>query len=644
MQNTMDKNTIIGIVLMVLIMVGYSIWNAPSKEELAEKKRIADSTAMADSMKAKQLAEKEVKQDSIKEVKEVEELQLPDSVKDERLKNAYGSFAPSTQGEQEFYTLENDKLIMKISNKGGRVYAVYLKDYKTYDAYIADSAANLALFDGDQNAFDLTFSHANRNISTSDLYFQPTGASAVVTGEDSASLSMRLMAENGGYIEYLYKIHGDKYMVDFDINVVGLDGLVDKDQELKIDWHSRLPNQEKSLNHERQNSAVYYKVLGEDVENLGLSSANDEETADQKIRWVAFKQKFFSSVLIAEDGFNSGANFKQFYKDEETDYVKDMSAGISLPGGADNYNMSFYFGPNHYRTLRKYKHLELDGLVYLGWAIFGWINRFAVIPVFNLLDGFHLNYGIVILILTILLKMVLFPIAYRSYMSSAKMRVLKPEINELNEKYKDKEAMEKQQATMALYRKAGVNPLAGCIPAVLQMPILFAMFNFFPNSIELRQQAFLWAEDLSTYDSIFNFPGGFEIPFYGDHVSLFTLMMTISTVIYTRMNSSLMGTPGGSDAMAKQMKIMMYVMPIMFLGVLNSYPCGLSYYYLLANLITFGQQFAFTKAINEDAIRAKIEENKKKPKKESAFQKRLEEMAKQQGVSVPRKERRKDKK
>lgn len=640
MQNAMDKNTIIGIVIMVLIMIGYTYFTAPTKEELAERKRVQDSIAMVDSVKKVEAADKTLKEDSLQQVEEKEEVSLPDSVKDERMKSAFGAFAISSNGVDEFYTLENDKLIMKVSAKGGRVYSVQLKDYKTYDAYIADSAAMLTLFDGQNSDFDVVFSHSNRSISTKDLYFQAAGGSKVVTGTDSATLSMKLMADNGGYVEYLYKIYGDQYMVDFDINLVNLDGVVDNNQELKIDWHSRLPNQEKSLDHERQNSAVYYKILGDDVDNLGLRSSNDEETIDKKTRWIAFKQKFFSSVLIADEGFNSGGTFKQYYKEEETDYVKDMTASVSLPAGSSSYDMSFYFGPNHYRTLRKYKHLELEGLVYLGWAIFGWINRFAVIPVFNFLDGFNMGYGIIILILTILLKLVLLPIAYKSYMSSAKMRVLKPELNELNKQYEGKDAMEKQQATMALYRKAGVNPLAGCIPAVLQMPILFAMFNFFPNSIELRQESFLWAEDLSTFDSIFNLP--FEIPFYGDHVSLFTLLMTISTVIYTRMNSSLMGAPGGgNDAMAKQMKIMMYIMPVMFLGVLNSYPCGLSYYYLLANLITFGQQFIFTKAINEDAIRSKIEMNKKKPKKESAFQKRLEEMAKQQGVNMPRKERRK---
>lgn len=642
MQNTFDKNTIIGIVLMVLIMVGYTYYTLPSKEELAERKRLADSTAVADSLQKISLANTATNADSLKTAEVIE--QLPDSVRDERLKNALGAFAGSAIGEQEFYTLENDKLIMKVSSKGGRVYSVQLKNYKTYDDYIAKDSVPLVLFDGDTNTFSLTIPHGNRQIPTGELYFKPTGGSVLVSGKDSASLSMRLLADNGGYVEYLYQIHGDDYMVDFNINLVGLDGVIDKGSALAIDWTSKLPKQEKSLKHERQNSTVYYKLMeDDDVDCLSESSSDEEETIDQKTQWIAFKQKFFSSILIYNDGFEAGSKLKESYQDENEEYVKDLSANFSLASGKTSYDMSFYFGPNKYTALKKYK-LDLEKVVYLGWAIFGWINRFAVIPVFNLLDSFNLNYGIIILILTILLKIVLLPIAYNSYMSSAKQKVLKPEITELNKKYEGKDAMEKQQATMALYRKAGVNPLAGCIPALLQMPIIYALFNFFPNSIELRQQPFLWAEDLSTYDAIFTWTQ--HIPLIsatlGNHISLFTVLMTISTVLYTRMNSSLMGSPGGNDAMAKQMKIMMYIMPVMFLGILNSYPCGLSYYYLLANLITFGQQFIFTKLVDEDAIHAKIEANKKKPKKESSFQKRLEEMAKQQGVKTPRKERRKD--
>ena len=287
--------------------------------------------------------------------------------------------------------------------------------------------------------------------------------------------------------------------------------------------------------------------------------------------------------------------------------------------------MSMYFGPNHYKTLKQYD-LALEKQIPLGWGIFGWVNRFCVIPVFNFLSGFNLNYGIIILILTVLIKIVLLPLTYKAYLSTAKMKVLKPEVDEINLKFGTDDPMKKQQTVMALYRKAGVNPLGGCLPMLLQMPILIAMFRFFPSSIELRQQPFLWATDLSTYDSIYNF--GFEIPFYGDHVSLFTLLMTVSTIIYTRMNNQLTG----DNPQMAQMKWIMYLMPIVFLGVFNNYAAGLSYYYFLANMLTFGQQWLIKRFVDEDAIHRKIQENKKKPEsaKKSSFQQKLETMAKQQ--------------
>lgn len=632
----MDKNTIIGITLIVVIMIVFTILNQPSKEEVAAMKRKQDSIAQVDSMKKVLEAEQAAAPINTNQmVAETEE--LTDSARAERAKSAYGAFAASADGEQEFITLENEKFIVKLTTKGGRVYSVRLKDYQTYDSL------PLVLFDGDTNKFNLTFSHENRNINTADLYFQPTGGAINVSGNDSASISMRAMADNGGYIEYVYKLYGSKYLVDYKINFVGLNGVLDNTSDnIKIDWAARMPRQEKSLQNERMATSIHYKVLGDDVDNLSESGEERDDEVEEKTNWIAFKQQFFASVLISNNGFEPGAKLKTTYKEDKENYVKDAEAHFALPFQAsDNvsYDLALFYGPTHYQTLRKYK-LDLEDMLPLGWGIFGWINKYAVIPVFNFLDGFNLGYGLIILILTILLKLVLLPIAYKSYMSSAKMKVLKPEIAELNKQYEGKDAMEKQQATMALYRKAGVNPLAGCIPALLQMPILIAMFRFFPASIELRQQSFLWADDLSSYDSILDLP--FTIPFYGDHVSLFTLLMTVTTIIYTRMNSNMMG--GGNDAMAAQMKWMMYLMPIMFLGFFNSYASGLSYYYFLANIITFSQQFIFTKLIDEDAIHAKIEANKKKPKKESAFQKRLEEMAKQQGYKVPRSERRKGEK
>jgi YidC/Oxa1 family membrane protein insertase len=317
----------------------------------------------------------------------------------------------------------------------------------------------------------------------------------------------------------------------------------------------------------------------------------------------------------------------------EKDDFKRFNASLNLAYDASkekSADFQFYFGPNHFQTLKEAGH-DLQKQIPLGWGIFGWVNKFLVIPVFNWLDGYALNYGIIILLLTLIIKSILFPFQYKSYLSQAKMRVLKPEIDDLNKKYENDDPMKKQQALMGLYKEAGVNPLGGCLPLLLQLPILLAMFNFFPNAIELRQKAFLWADDLSTYDSILTLP--FSIPAYGDHVSLFALLMTISTIIYTMMNNQL----SGANAQMPQLKWMMYLMPVIFLFVLNSYASGLNYYYFLANVITFGQQFAFTKFVDEKKIHAKIQANKNKPgaKKQSSFQQKLEEMARKRGYQQP---------
>jgi YidC/Oxa1 family membrane protein insertase len=382
-------------------------------------------------------------------------------------------------------------------------------------------------------------------------------------------------------------------------------------------------------------STIYYKFLGDDVDYLS-ENKNGNKDLPTRVNWIGFKQQFFTSVLIADRGFANG-KISTMVNDSITRGIKTCSAQITIPfdeNSKQSFPMRMYFGPNHFKTLKSY-HLDLEHQIPLGWSspyILGWINRIAVIPVFNWLSSFGMNYGIIILILTILLKIVLFPIAYKTYLSSAKMRVLKPEIDEINKKIPKEKTMERQQATMALYKKAGVNPLAGCIPMLLQMPILIAFYRFFPASIELRQQSFLWATDLSAYDSILNL--GFNIPFYGDHVSLFTLLMTVSTIFYTKLNNQLMG----SQAQMPGMKFMTYAMPIMFLGFFNNFAAGLSYYYFLANMLTFLQMWVIRRSVNEEAIHMKIQENKKRPeKKKSGFQKRLEDMAKQRGYNPPKK-------
>ncbi len=365
---------------------------------------------------------------------------------------------------------------------------------------------------------------------------------------------------------------------------------------------------------------------------------DDDDKLNSKIHWISFKQQFFSVTLIAENSFVK-ADIEQKGDENSPDekFMKNMSAEIMIPltnnSDFQSIPMKMYMGPNKYSILKQYE-IQLDRQIPLGWGFFllHWINRFAVIPVFGFLSGFGWNYGIIILVLTILLKVVLFPIAYKTYMSSAKMRVLKPEIDEIGAKFPKKEdSTKKQQATMALYKKAGVNPMAGCIPMLLQMPILFALFRFFPAAIELRQQSFLWADDLSSYDAIVSWTQQIPIisQFYGNHVSLFTLLMTVSTILYTKMNNQMMS----SSQQMPGMKTMMYLMPLMFLGFFNNYASGLSYYYMLANLITFGQMYMMRQFVNEEAIHAKLQANKKKPQKKSSFQKRLEDMAKQKGAN-----------
>ncbi|NCD42568.1 MAG: membrane protein insertase YidC, partial [Bacteroidia bacterium] len=405
-------------------------------------------------------------------------------------------------------------------------------------------------------------------------------------------------------------------------------------------WDIDLLQQERLKENRLNAITVYYKNYNDDVEHLKDNSDSDK-SIPTRLKWISYKQQFFSSTLIADD-YLENADIKIITNPQKAEanerYLKSMQSLIGMPYDPASDNsiaMRFYFGPNKYRILNK-MDLDLEQQIQLGWGFFlmHWINRFAIIPVFNFLEGFGWNYGIIILVLTLLLKLVLLPVAYKTYTSSAKMRVLKPEVEEINARYpKQEDAMKKQQATMELYRKAGASPMSGCLPMLLQMPILIAMFRFFPGAIELRQQSFLWATDLSTYDSILDLP--FTIPFYGDHVSLFTLLMTISTIIYTKVQNEMSGQANQMPGM----KTMMYLMPVMFLGFFNSYSAGLSYYYFLANIITFLQMFLFRKFINEDKVHAKIQQAKAKGKvkKKSGFQKRLEEMAKQQGRQLPKK-------
>ena len=651
----MNRNTVFGLLLIGAIFVAWSIWMTPSKEEQAEKKRKQDSLMMVQQRKIDSLVQIKA-EEKVQELidKKIIEEQVEDvvdiSIVEEDVvdRDKFSVFANSSVGENKIFKLENDVLKLKINSKGGKIHFAELKDYVTYDSL------PLILFDADSSIFGFSFFADNRLINTNDLYFQPYWEdswlkdkdSIVISGNDSIQFAMRLYIDAGDiyfnenrYIEYLYTLRGDNYRLGFTVNFVGMkDVIATSGNVLDLVWSADLRKQEKIVDR-LSGTTIYYKYYKDDVDYLSETS-DDEESLKTKVKWISYKQRFFTSTLIADNYF-SNADIKAFTDPsaELNDrYLKSMYSIIGVPYSmiADNQSipMLFYFGPNKYKILRKYR-LDLEKQIPLGWSFFllAWINIYAVIPVFDFLGSFGWNYGIIILILTILLKVVLFPIAYKTYKSTAKMRVLKPEIDEIAKKFPKKEdAMKKQKATMAFYKKAGVNPMAGCVPMLLQMPILIALFRFFPSSIELRQQSFLWATDLSSYDSIWTFPHGFSIPFYGDHISLFTLLMTVSTIFYTKINNQMMAS---SSQQMPGMKMMMYLMPIMFLGWFNNYAAGLSYYYLLANLITFGQMFLIKRTINEEKLLKQIQMNKKKPVKKSGFQKRLEEAAKKKGYKSP---------
>lgn len=639
----MSKNNIIGLVIIVGLLIGYSLWMTPSKEEMAAAKHKADSISQVQRADSLEAALTEI---SRKAVADSAAKSNPSATATSGTDSIGSGFATMKTTEEKFYTVENDLLKLKIAAKGGRIWSAQLKGYQTYDTL------PLILFKGDSSLFGFEFSTEDlRTLNTADLMFIPVGNSAKdslsVSGKDSLQFALRVYpgktdtSLSKSYIEYVYTLKGNDFMVGYKVNFVGMKGYIAQNtRDMSLLWNETLLQQEKSLKTEESQSTIYYMDVAGEVNNL-KETKNSTERISTAVKWVSYKQQFFSTTLISADKFES-ADVETFaYSIDNKDRkVKTMRSAFILPFTLEtdqSYTMKWYFGPNKYKVLNKYD-LNLERQIPLGWGFFllQWINRGPVLWVFNWLESFNLNYGIIILILTIILKIVLFPIAWKTYISSAKMRILKPEIEEIGLKFPKKDdAMKKQQATMALYKKAGVNPMAGCVPMLLQFPILIALFRFFPSAFELRQQSFLWATDLSSYDSIYSWTAQIPIlsTFYGNHISLFTLLMTVSTIIYTKMNNDMMG----STQQMPGMKTMMYLMPIMFLGFFNNYSAGLSYYYMLANLFTFGQMFIIRRFVNEDKLHKRIQENKTKVVKKSSFQKRLEELTKQQQQKALRK-------
>ncbi|MEI6764498.1 MAG: membrane protein insertase YidC [Bacteroidota bacterium] len=664
-MNKNTINTIIGIVIIFGILVGYSIFTAPSKEEKAKMQHQRDSVFKAakaryisDSI-AKATAKNIPAADSVKDTAKAGKAGISGNgnVKDSNaLKasaNQYGSFSVASKGTQKYFIIENDLYKIKISKLGGGIAEVTLKTYLTGEEDKSKKRP-IVLFSSDKSTYGISFFSNNKLINSADLYFEPYVASSTYAGKDSIvigktdslAFGMRLYPnatdstfDKSRFIEFSYALKGGRYVLGYTVNIENMqDVIANNTGYIGLDWAVILKQQERSLKNEEMVSTVYYKPEGDAVDYLS-ETKDSEKPYKAQVKWVSFKQQFFSSTLISKTSFKEAnmkcTTLKKVADAKSTvlaDSMKAMSVGLTLNYNSApkvSYPMEFYFGPNQYKILSN-MNLDLERQIPLGWSFapLAWINRFVVIPVFNFLDGFNMNYGIIILLLTILLKIVLLPIAYKTYMSSAKMRVLKPEVEDINKKFPKKEdALKKQQATMALYKKAGVNPMSGCIPLLLQMPILIALYRFFPASIELRQKSFLWADDLSTYDSIAKLP--FDIPFYGAHISLFTLLMTVTTIIYTKINNQMMGTTSQPG-----MKFLMYAMPVMFLGFFNNFAAGLSYYYFLANVITFLQMYLFRKFVNEDKVHERIQENKKKPTKTSGFQKRLEDMAKKRGYNT----------
>ena len=610
----MDRNTILGLVLIFLIMIGFGYLAAPSKEEREAYVRKADSLARVQAEYEQKRAEEE----------KAKAAMLADTIQKKEVQSQVGSFAPALEGERKFINLENDLMRVVVSNRGGRIYSVELKKFKTH------AGEPLVLFNGDDNEFGLQFWGENNAVKTNDLFFVPQTSDTAVTASESqsASLTMRLQITDSSYIDYIYTVKPNSYMVDFDIRFNGMTKSIGG-QAGSIDllWNLKLNRLEKGIENERNYTTIAYTFLNNDYEELNPRSQDEKKELTTKLKWVDFKHQFFSSILVANEHFiNSDLKMTNL---NDSLHVKAMDARLSLPFKNQNdetLKLGFYFGPNHYKTLKEYNQ-GFEKVVPLGRNIVRWINKYVIILLFNWLSSFLTNYGIIVLIMTIIIKLVLLPLTYKSYLSSAKMRVLKPQIDEISKKYPKKEdAMKKQQAVMALYKKVGVSPMGGCLPVLIQFPILIAMFRFFPASFELRQQSFLWAEDLSSYDSILHLP--FTIPWFGDHISLFALLMAISMVITSKMSNDQMAD---TNAQMPGMKFMMtWLMPVMMMFWFNNYSAALSYYYLLTNLISMLQTVLMRRFVDDEALLAKLHENAKKPVTKSKWQMRMEEVAKRQ--------------
>ncbi|MFT6717520.1 MAG: YidC/Oxa1 family membrane protein insertase, partial [Saprospiraceae bacterium] len=607
----MDKNQVTGWVLIVLIVIGFVYFQSKSAEELAietaAQQELADKANEAEqsqdtvaSSTTSQTVNATPARASASPTDTANSNSQLDSLKEviiqQQLQSQFGIFTSAVQGEDEEIILENQKLRLYINTKGAYITKAIVKDYRNYADYHDNVDGELVLFSGDSSYYQINFQHQGRVLNTRDFYFTPTATDGLIVTSDSGqvSLKLKLLSSNGGYIEYVYTLKGNDYMLDFDVNIVNLDrDITGANKALEFEWEQITPQQEKSLELERQNATIFYYSDDDGRDYLNERSNFKTETPEEALNWISFKQQYFSTLLLSKNSKITGANLEVQYNEEDTTYVKHFGTTFPIEMSSNVSNKyGLFMGPNDYDLLKSYDQ-KLESELNLGWGIFGWVNKYFIYPVFQWLLSAGLGIGIAIILLTFSIKLVLFPITYKNFLSSAKMRVIKPHLEKLNEEHKDADPMKKQQATMALYKKTGVSPLAGCIPALLQMPILIALYRLFPTAIELRHQSFLWADDLSSYDSILELP--FEIPFYGSHVSLFTILMAVSMFFYMKYNQQMTPTAassGGGDmqaAIQKNMKVMMNFMPVMMLFMFNGFAAGLSFYYFLANVITIGQ-------------------------------------------------------
>lgn len=628
----MDKNTWIGFLLIAVIIVGFSLLNRPSEEQLAERQRIQDSIALvqAQEYEAQRLSE-QIAQEA-KATQNSEAVAATDhEALEQQVAAVYGPFAPAAKGEEGLVIIENEKVRLGIARRGGRIAQAELKEYKAY----GDTVNDLCLFHGDESTQSFTLvTQNNRILSTQNLYFQPV---ALHTDTAGTTLVMRLLTNiEGSYMDFVYTLPADDYMVRMNIQPHEMQtALAQNMTSMEMNWAVTIPQQERGRKFEEKYACLQYMFVGGDMETLS-EQKHALKNEPSRIRWIAYKDQFFSTVMIADEAFTS-TTLESTPLAEFSHYIKEYKTTTSVPldvTGKKPTTFRYYLGPNHYNTLRAYDkdvakedELHLKELVPLGWKIVSWINKILVIPMFDLFTSWGLHIGIIILLMTLVIKLIILPFVFASYKSSAKMRVLKPQLDEINAKYPPEKMQERQQATMALYQRAGVSPMSGCLPMLFQFPILMAMFWFLPTAIELRGQSLFWADDLSTYDTLISW--SHPIPLFGTHLSLFCLLMTVVNFLYTYINMQTQST----DPNMKFMKWMMYLMPLMFLFIFNDYAAGLSYYYLVSLLITILQTMIFRWSINDEKLLAQMEANAKKKgggQKKSGLMARLEKMQQEQ--------------